>query len=708
MDIHNASHRLNFILKDLSINTQEPPQSKKDKADENYARVVKDQLQLIQQDLLQPTSVLLQKISPSTLHNVLSKVTEISNQLQELEKTQGIKNRIEATTLNEIAFLARQTISTINIAETSLKTFLEERKSINQPQSWFSTLAEFACTCFASPAFGYLIEPKVLDNLNASYDKSKERLFSASESDEPAKCIEALSEYAIAYLSDQILHIEKYEPELRAPFLRDLFDDITIGNPKPTAKGVALIKVLENHPTVISKLISVNIMNGAATAYEKIGIIPSDFLVEFLNTCFTESINDISEKAHIDSNPTLGEKFGLEVRKNLLQGTTQKLLSEALLGLAFPNEKDDLIMGTENFLHIVDDVNAQQLLWNLLTTILQEQFTSAFRGFSENDDLTTILLINGFESTQAIMSGSNDSQRADLNIHTLLTTPQHGIGMVGIVFVFFKVIFSSLGEAIAKFRPFFGYDEQVDREVDLTLAPQIENFLKMIQKESGSLVLKAFLYFKGRDLARSLSPAIIKSIKGIEGDEKTKGVNLKNLVTQQFKGLIMATGATEEHEGHIRFTTPSFPKTKQELLDLKNKKDEERKKLDDRLKEAKNNLGTQLEGLIDSIHSTVKFNDVTLSPSASDIEGFLSTLQSFFIGFANACTRKLISLVLWLFNAQKVIQNVGGIAQKKAYDIEQDSFLLRLSEFAAKELAPYKHKTLPKEPINAVPNDGTG
>ncbi len=683
MKIHDISHQLNLILNDLHIERKIVPATVELYPDQKYADIVDQQLKILQSELENPTKIIDKKIAPSEWTKIFREIDKISRAVLGLNKEKNIEKRVSVLSIQGLQYQAQITLEVANRAQQSIEEYFIQNASKAQSSSWSSWFGSLFTGSLGN-FFLELVKPQAIQTFDEASRLYKSELYNLTQSTVDQEAVKNISRYIVFTLKDQILNIHERSPLLRSSFLTTFFEDITVQHPKPTATGTFIISLLQKNPQTIEKLIEANFLKGIVSLHKSLVNLQQKeplFLVQFIHKCMEEGYTEIQESEKLEKGT--GEKgHGIGIRDEFITGNFQKKITNVILELAFPNGADDLILPGGSLV----SKTYRNTLWEVMQSSIGEQLRDTFRSFGQNNDLKDALLTSCLESIHSALEGQDQEiSSPSAPVHHLMLNPQEGLASFGVIFIFFQVLFSTVGTTMLRI---FRRSEDVVSESpyknQTQFNDQIEAFLSYIQNESESPLIRFLLHMKGKAISEAIGPRIVEALSEI---------NLSQIMTSQLEKLlttVVAPEGTWMGEGENRKYVCTFmpqPKIEQDLIELDRKNEEDKKLTKERLERAKTRLGNSIEGLVDLIYDWVKLPIPEAPPvTASSIERLVKSIQKYASIVINRCMRKFISFVLFVARSQEKVREVGKIVEEKTQRLEQDTFLLTISNFASEKL----------------------
>lgn len=712
MYISDIAHRFDLLFKDLAISSPARDTTKQPSPDDQWAHVVLKQLNELHTFLNKELPELEKTHALSTLHTASNAIENITLSANKYLKSRSSKKRISEGVVNQL----RDAISKCRLSNESFRSKLGAHKISlqQQPQGVGAiytgvTKAVGVATGLAQKAF---VDPNSPEFSDEAIKKLRLSLYLKSSdtpenrSTAPAMMAHYLGKFVTNLLREELIESTTRDPLLRAPFLKDLLYDPNAREPTPRPLGSALVSLLQNNQQLLEKIIEVNMLRCIENIYSHLEIVEQEkpqLLGDVVLHCFKVGDTQLSETKRVEEMQDT-YSIGTAERTALVSTTTPKNLADMVLKLGWPNGTQDLQLPQLPFWNN----EIKQELFNLANESLTTCFYTAFKEMAENNNLKEALLLQGFRAVKQSI-GSQDATQRPPHPLDLLSNPQRpAFATAGIIFIFFQVLFSTIGDAIRTawrtilFQPAKPTKSLSPAEQELN--DQLHKLASEIIQESPSGILRILFYFKGRAIIDKLGPQIL---------EKLHTIKPHQLFTNQLESLLtnlLAPGGTWKGEGEERFyygEPPTPPKTVEEKLVRDQNQQKEVEELHKVAKKTRDSLGEDIQGLVRMIsgqlHLSPRFIP-SLSPSA--VEQILASAEAGFIRFANNCIDKLVSLSTYIIGMESVITKTGKEIYYKTRAIQQDSFLLAVSQFAKNALE--KNSTAidrPNEPRSLTTRD---
>ncbi len=634
------------------------------------------------------------RFSLSTIHTICKEYEKISHQAVKVLQKKKNLGRISHDQLKEVAYSLQTCSQTVEKLKTAL---IERQKQILDTNSQEGVVHKvFGSVVQGTTSLGLNLltsdEPAWLDDQIKRY---RTELYSLSNSTVASEFSLMVGKFVTSMLEEEILHIDEREPVLRGSFLKDLFYEEGVANPAPSMLGGVVISLLKNRRELMEKLIAVNLMKGFTNLYDRFQTIENndrDFFANFVLKCMetgSEHIDD-TEKADIHG---LEYTVGKEERKKFLSGTTPRSLGQAILKFGFPNGHKDLIF-------ILPDIFTDQVkekLYKLMSDGLDETLFNAFKDMSSNQTLKESLVLEGFRSVEKVFEDSSNKstqiQPPRNFIQTLVDPKRPALATAGIVFVFFQVLFSTLGSVFKEalnIRNLFATPKEPD-PLEERINNQIYSLLSPVIKASSSTLVRFLFKVRGRRFVETLGSSLTV---------KLRDMKISDLLTLQLESILTSTlapGGSWEGVGderkYVGGEIPKMPRTVGEERKLEQEKREAQEELHKQLKNVKNGFAKSISGLIGMIVTSLSFKPkLQVNPNSSRFQHAIASLERRIVNFANSCIEKVITLLMHILKADRVLHQIGKSTYNQTKMIQQDGFILAVTEFARVNLVKSANK----------------
>ncbi len=548
----------------------------------------------------------------------------------------------------------------------------------------------------------------------------------------PREFARLLSKYAVFMIKDQLEHITSRDPKVRAPFLREVVDNIDAEAPNLNAIGIALSTLLNNSELensfqeltggeeLLQKIIEANLLRAMKAIYTQLGAVQAEdefCLVKFIQNCLRE-FN--SEDAPADK----------KLRKEFVSGSFAENMTNSFLNTAFPNGKTDIFIPkslmawpqpVKNFIvgllsplqpEIKEskgtlglDETIRNCVWPGIALGCKEQILLGFRLFGFDSMLKQTLLTSCFESMEEclgkapVIDEKNVGNTPDIKAQEteVQKKTEDFVVPFGAVFLFFQLLFSLIGNAV------LGLFKEEQKPVEHAYKDQpafnneLEKLITCVEKGSSSWLFRWIIRRKKKEFIQMLGPQLMNDIQKI---------NLKNLFTDQLKNLLLALfqGGKWEDDTFVCTFTYS-PMNIHDYTEVQAKKEQEKSLIEERLDKAQGGLGDSIDGLIDIVWNEFKMElPEKPLPEASHFTQVVYTVKKSVISFFNACIRKCIHFMLRISRTGEKLKEVTKIIRKKVDLIEQDTFLFSASNYLEENFMKNKKEsngsaTAPPSPI---------
>lgn len=703
MHISNISHQFNLLLQQAKIDTvrtSKIPSGEACGPDDPIADVVCQQLSLLEKELNKDLSDLEVKISLSTIYSICNQYETISHQFFKVFQKKKQLSRISSEQLQKVVNSLQRCSQTVEKLRVSLIkkqeeikiTHVQKQNAPEEPKGFTGMLRGYFDNFRAS-----VVKEATKLGLSAieSYDNSldmnvwdeklkeyKVKLYSSSKSTVAAQFSLIVGRFVASMLEEEILHVNERDPLLRGSFLKNVIYEEGVLDPKPTDIGNMLISLLENKRELLEKVVAVNLMKGFHNLYSNFSELEKsdpDFFGKFILKCIETGTEHIEKT---DEANNLGVEFsvGKDERNSFLGGEVQDILKYSILNLGFPNGYSDLILPSG----IPDKV--REKLYGLMGDGLSKSLYSAFKDMSSNQVLKDSLVLEGFKNIQQVFdSASNTVIHSPENLFQAIVDPKKpAFATAGIVLVFFKVLFSTLGSVFKdalNFRKLFTPPKDPD-PLERQINDQVYNFLERVTKASSSALARFLFKVRGRRFAEALGASLT---------EKLRAIKITDLLSLQLDSILTLTLAPGGHWEGVEFgrkyviaELPKMPRTVEEANQLQQQKIEAQELLHKEVKEAKDSFAKTSSGLISMIVASLSFKPkIQVTPTSSQLYKFSASVERGIIGFANSCIEKVVKLLAYIIKADEVLPSLGKLSYKQTKKIQQDSFLIAVAKFAA-------------------------
>lgn len=697
MYISDIAHRFDLLFKDLRIDLSLPSPQRTTAAaqnpDDNWALLVVNQLEEIKKFLQQDLKTLEQKHALSLLQNSSSSIDNIVVSAHKYLLGKASKKRLSKKVIQDL----QRKIGECANANIELREKLKARNREIEQKPNDGSFVNLAFTSIIGTAAGIAQEiaidntilTKKINQLRTDlYLKTGEDLDTRSTA--PAEMARYLGKFITHLLKEELINTSERDPLLRASFLKQLFYDTNVQNPTPSPVGSMLISLLQKNPELVERVIEANILQGLDNIYRHLALVQKhkpELLGDFLVHCLATTTAQISETKRVEER-RLPYEIGTKERAGLVSQQTPKSLSKLILLLGFPRGAADIQLPLPNLV----TPHAQDALYQLMDDGLTNCFYTAFQEMATNNNLKEALLLQGFTAIKKSLATADEAPHHPLTPTNLLFHPERpAFATAGIVFVFFQVLFSAIGETLkAAWKTILFQAPDTQK----TLSPQEQalndDLYKMVSEvinNNPSRLLRLLFYFKGRALVDKMGPHILKQMQSMSPQKLLTG-QLKSLLTNVLApdgGKWSGYGADEVYTGK-----PAGPyRTIDEKAAFDQKQQEEINKLHLAAKQTRDSLGDDIGGLVQIIAEPLHLQPRLIpSHSPSGIENMMISIEKGFLKFANSCIDKLITLSAYLLGMGTIVEKAGKSAYYQTRAIQQDSFLMAITLFAQEQLRP--------------------
>ncbi|MGR3951811.1 MAG: hypothetical protein QRY74_02705 [Chlamydia sp.] len=668
----------------------------------NSAGIIKLALTELDQIFQYPASNLLGKITLSELTHISTRIDEITQLYKEFidKNSTGFKDDLSIG--KGIELLPSKMKKLMGNFYQALHAN-EEKKRPTMFGRATKTVANSAIQTGCKTALLYQ-RKAMIDELDEEIKAQQRDLMAI-----PREFARLLSKYAVFMIKDQLEHITFRDPNVRAPFLKEVVDNIDVEAPNLNAIGIALSTLLNSSELenssqeltggeeLLQKIIEANLLRAMKAIYTQLGAVQAEdefCLVKFIQNCLAE----------LNSEDAIADK---KLRKEFISGSFAENMANSFLNTAFPNGKTDIFIPKslmawpqfiKNFIAgllspLQPEINEgkktlgldetiRNCIWPSVVLGCKKQILLGFRLFGFDSMLKQTLLTSFFESIDEclrkapVIDEKNVGNAADVKVQKTETQKKSEDFVVpfGAVFLFFQLLFSLIGNAV------LGLFKEEQKPVEHTYKDQpafnneLEKLITCVEKESSSWLFRWIIRRKKAELIQMVGPQLMNDIQKI---------NIKNLFTDQLKNLLLALfqGGKWEDDTFICTFTLS-PMTEYDYKVEQEKKGKEKSLIEERLDKAQGGLGDSIDGLIDIVWNEFKMElPEKPLPEASHFTQVVYTVKKSVISFFNACIRKCIHFMLRISCTGEKLKEAAKIIRKKVDLVEQDTFLFSASNY---------------------------